>query len=53
VGKLDAIADREAGVLQVNAVHRDVPFTKPMAAGVDREIRDLAGWLELKLTLPG
>src|SRR6185437_648599 len=26
VGKLDAAADRKAGVLQVNAIHEDVPF---------------------------
>ena len=28
VGKLDATADRKAGVLRVAAVHRDVPFSK-------------------------
>jgi uncharacterized protein YcaQ len=50
VGKLDALADRESGVLRVNAVHQDVPFTKPMKAAVDREIRDLARWLELALS---
>ena len=27
VGKLDAAADRKAGVFTVNAVHEDVPFT--------------------------
>ena len=27
VGKLDATADREAGVLRVDAVHEDEPFT--------------------------
>ena len=53
VGKLDARADREAGVLRVSAVHRDVPFSKAMATAVDREIRDLARWLELELGLPG
>ena len=53
VGKLDATADRKAGVLRVDAVHQDVAFDKTMAAEVDREIRDLAGWLELDLTLPG
>jgi len=53
VGKLDARADREAGVLRVAAVHRDVPFGKAMKAAVDREIGDLARWLDLELELPG
>jgi uncharacterized protein YcaQ len=48
-GKLDAIADRKAGVLQVNAVHQDVTFDKTMTAAVDHEIKDLAHWLGLKL----
>jgi uncharacterized protein len=49
VGKLDATADRNAGVLRVDAVHHDVEFTKTMRAEVDREIADLARWLELDL----
>ena len=49
VGKLDATADRKSGVLRVDAVHRDVDFTKTMTADVDREIADLARWLELDL----
>jgi uncharacterized protein len=49
VGKLDARADREAGVLEVSAVHRDVDFDGAMAAAVDREIDDLARWLDLEL----
>jgi uncharacterized protein YcaQ len=53
VGKLDATADRKAGVLRVNAVHRDVAFTKKMTAAIDREIKDLARWLELDLAGPG
>ena len=53
VGKLDATADRKAGVLQVNAIHQDVPFDKAMTAAVDQEIEDLARWLELDLMLPG
>ena len=52
VGKVDATADRPAGVLRVDAIHRDVEFTKPMAAAVHREIKDLARWLELDLLLP-
>ncbi|NUW40654.1 DNA glycosylase AlkZ-like family protein [Nonomuraea rhodomycinica] len=47
VGKLDATADRKAGVLRVNAIHQDVPFTEDMAAAIDREIEDLARWLRL------
>ncbi|MFC7241789.1 DNA glycosylase AlkZ-like family protein [Catellatospora aurea] len=53
VGKLDATADRRAGVLRVDAVHRDVPFTKAMTAAVDREIAELAAWLGLNLDMPG
>ena len=53
VGKLDARADRAAGVLRVAAVHRDVPFSRPMTTAVDREIEDLARWLGLGLELPG
>ena len=52
VGKLDAQADHKEGVLRVAAVHRDVPFSKAMTAAVDREIRDLARWLDLELVLP-
>jgi uncharacterized protein YcaQ len=52
VGKFDATADRKTGVLQVHAIHQDVPFTKAVTAAVDREIKDLAHWLELDLTLP-
>jgi hypothetical protein len=49
VGKLDAIADRKAGVLRVNAIHEDVSFSKAMTAGVRREIDDLAAWLGLEV----
>jgi uncharacterized protein YcaQ len=51
-GKLDATADRKAGLLQVHAIHQDVPFTKTVTAAIRREIKDLAHWLELDLTLP-
>jgi uncharacterized protein YcaQ len=51
VGKLDATADRKAGVLLVNAIHQDVPFTKAMTAAVQHEIKDLASWLRLELAL--
>jgi hypothetical protein len=49
VGKLDATADREAGVLVVNAVHEDGEWTAACRAALDREIRDLARWLGLEL----
>ncbi|MBD7918709.1 winged helix DNA-binding domain-containing protein [Cellulomonas sp. Sa3CUA2] len=49
VGKVDATADVRAGVLRVTAVHQDVPFTGAVTAAVDREIADLAQWLELDL----
>jgi uncharacterized protein YcaQ len=52
VGKLDATADRDAGVLGVDAVHQDVPFDRTMTAAVEGEIKDLAHWLEVDLTLP-
>jgi uncharacterized protein YcaQ len=49
VGKLDAQADYKAGLLHVLALHRDLPFSKAMTAAVDREITDLARWLDLDL----
>jgi uncharacterized protein YcaQ len=49
VGKVDATADREHGVLHVDAVHADVPFTKAMTSAVNREIDALAAWLNLAL----
>lgn len=51
VGKVDATADRKAGELRVDAIHRDVDFSKTMSAAVDREISDLARWLDLDLVL--
>lgn len=52
VGKVDAIADRKAGVLRVDAIHEDVPFTKAMTAAVRRELTDLATWQGLVLGGP-
>jgi uncharacterized protein len=49
VGKLDAIADRAAGVLRVDAIHQDVPFGRATAKAVDGEIDDLARWLGLSV----
>jgi len=47
-GKLDALADRKAGVLRVHAIHQDVPFSPATAAAVNEEIGDLARWLGLE-----
>jgi uncharacterized protein YcaQ len=49
VGKLDATADRKGGVLRVDTVHEDVPFTRRMTTDVRHEIEELARWLELDL----
>lgn len=47
VGKVDAAADHAAGVLRVNAVHRDTGFDAAMVDEIDDEIADLARWLGL------
>lgn len=47
VGKLDATADLAAGLLRVRALHEDVELTTAMRAAIEREIADLARWLEL------
>lgn len=47
VGKLDALAERKAGVLRVNAIHQDVRFTKAISKGIDAELEDLATWIGL------
>jgi uncharacterized protein YcaQ len=52
VGKVDATADRKAGVLRVDAIHEDVPFTKAMSAAVHAELAELATWLGLHLGGP-
>ena len=49
VGKLDASADRRAGVLRLNTVHEDVPFTDAMRQAVAREVRGLADLLQLEI----
>jgi len=51
VGKVDATADRNDRVLRVDAVHQDVDFTNTMTAAVNREIKELARWLELDLRI--
>jgi len=50
VGKLDAIADRTRGTLDVHALHPDVRITKAMTTAIHREIQALATWLGLRAT---
>lgn len=47
VGKLDAKADRKAGVLNVFAVHEDLPFDGATMDAVHAEVELLASWLGL------
>ena len=47
VGKVDATADRTAGVLRVDAIHEDAPFTRRTSAAVRSELDALAAWLDL------
>jgi len=49
VGKLDATADPEAGLLRVDALHEDEPLSTSTRAGVEREIRALASLLDLEV----
>ena len=49
VGKLDATADRSAGVLRVHAVHEDEPFDDATRAAVLAEVDALADWLGLEV----
>jgi uncharacterized protein YcaQ len=49
VGKVDARADRKAGVLHVAAVHEDAPFASSTRDAVRAELEDLASWLGLEL----
>ena len=52
VGKVDAIADRKASVLRLNAIHEDVEFTRAMTRAVQAELEDLASWLGLRTIEP-
>jgi uncharacterized protein YcaQ len=52
VGKIDATTDQKRGVLSVDAIHCDVPFTKTMTNEVNNELTDLAAWLGVALVLP-
>jgi uncharacterized protein YcaQ len=45
IGKVDATADRRAGVLRVDAIHADVRWTEAVTKAVDAELDALASWL--------
>ena len=49
VGNVDATADRKRAVLEVHAIHEDVPFTRAITKAVRDELESLASWLELHL----
>jgi uncharacterized protein len=49
VGKVDAAADRQVGVLRVEEIHADEPFDAELSAGIEDELADLAEWLGLGL----
>jgi uncharacterized protein YcaQ len=52
VGKLDATAEGDRGVLRVDAVHEDEPFGAALTEAVDAEIESLAAWLDLLVERP-
>ena len=52
VGKVDAAADRDRGILVVRAIHQDSPFPSEVTAAVNTELADLARWLGLRSELP-
>lgn len=49
VGKLDAKADRKAGVLRVHAVHEDFEWDVEIGDAVETEVHALATWLGLEV----
>jgi uncharacterized protein YcaQ len=54
VGKVDAVANRKASILRVQAIHEDVRFTRSVTKAVRAELDDLASWLGMsKVELPG
>ena len=52
VGKVDAVADRSASVLRINAIHEDVAFTRGVTTAVRAELESLASWLGLAAVEP-
>jgi len=53
VGKLDATAERDRGVLRVDAVHEDEPWDASVRDGVWTEVEALADVLDLVVDPPG
>jgi uncharacterized protein len=49
VGKLDATAVRDEGVLRVDAIHADGEWSGAMVAALEDELRSLGEWLGLEL----
>jgi uncharacterized protein len=49
VGKLDATAVRDEGVLRVDAIHEDGEWSATMVAALEDELRSLGQWLGLEL----
>jgi uncharacterized protein YcaQ len=47
VGKVDATADRRNSTLRVDAIHRDIRFTRDVTKAVHAELEALASWLGL------
>jgi len=41
------------GVLRIDAVRQEVPFSSTMTAAIDGQVRDLARWLGLDLAPAG
>ena len=52
VGKVDATADREAGVLIVDAVHEDGDWSAARRRRVHAELDALGKWLGLEVARP-
>ena len=52
LGKVDATAERDRGVLRVDAIHEDEPWDAPTRAAVRAEVETLAHWLDLEPELP-
>jgi uncharacterized protein YcaQ len=52
VGKVDATADRDGGVLVVDAVHEDGDWSARRRARVDAEVDALGEWLGLEVARP-
>ena len=50
VGKADVAADRKTSMLRVNAIHEDVNFTRAITKAVQAELKQLAEWLELRVS---